>query len=100
MHLALKQGGAVGQIAGQTKVLRQRRPHIGKGCRRPQPPTRWRRWSEEQHRDLFARVVGAGPGRIVAVVCCPQHQIIRPQDPQQLRQSTVPVFQRFSIALG
>ncbi len=57
------------------------------------------RLAVEQHRNVFAGVVGAAPGRVAAVVGGQHHHIALLHQLEQLRQTGVEVLQRVGVAL-
>src|SRR5947208_12635844 len=80
----------------QAEMSRERRRDIGEGAALPNR-ARADGGSERQYRDLLARVVGAAPGRIAAMVGGDDHNIVLMQPCADLGNALVEFFERGSI---
>src|SRR5947209_6836496 len=83
----------------EAEVGRERRRHIGEGAALPNR-ARADRWSERQYRDLLARVVGAAPGRITAMVGGDDDNVVSLESCADVGNAPVEFFERGSIAGG
>jgi hypothetical protein len=54
---------------------------------------------DEQDRHLLARMIGAGPGRIAAVICGDHKQVVIFEYIEQFRQPGIEIFQRAGVTL-